>query len=337
MVTVLSPEERRLRAEEKAQKTKEIRNSLQKRSLSPKRTIATGALIVIICIAIVLVALIFTELAVTWNIFNWFTSIGLATLTTYSVYLRNFHQIDVGHKGVLLSFGERTQKSKDSKDRNMYNEGYIWTLPSPLQDLIIIDLREQNEKIDDKVIIAAGVNEAGEKEQAEMLVNSAIQWMVKDPFTFLDVGEDEVVDGLRTAVVNAIREVASNTPPLEFLQMKEELGDAVDQAAASQADRWGIEILNVNIPYIRFANPETAKAFEQAAIEARQKEAETIETDNLIKNAQALKRLGLNARDAVWAFQRERGKVTGKEVHFSGNKTSDFLAGFSLGTGKDEK
>jgi regulator of protease activity HflC (stomatin/prohibitin superfamily) len=334
---VVRPEDdegRRDKPETKTQRAQRIRRELNGISDSPQGTFYKGAVVTGIITGIAWVILGLADMFLEWNIFNFFTAMGSATLLVYYVFFKNIHQIEVGHKGVLLWFGEREKEGSSPKSRRLLNEGYLWTLPSPIEDVIVVDVQERTERIDDKVFFAIGSAENAtpngstdqETEQAEMLVNVAIQYMIKDPFKFLDTGESVITDGLHTVVVAATRIVSADLTPSKFMQMKEELGDEVDKTAEGQSDRWGIEILDVNTTYIRFANEETRLAYERSTIEARQKDAETIETDNVIFNVGRYLELGLSAKEAVWAFQRERGKVSASEVHFSGNEASGLVA-----------
>ncbi len=291
------------------QQAQDARNRIDAISVTPIFTIVVGTIFNLLLLLLWFWLLSYLKAL---NLF----SILILLVSGVSLYyfgIYGLNTIDVGFRGVPLILGKRVRPWSW-----LVNEGTTWLLPPPLMGIEIIDLREQTSAIEEFEFLVRRKDDP-EGQSANMLVSAGVQWMIFDPWRILSTGEAVVAEGFHLAIISSVRRVATTANPVEFLLMREKLGEEIIDGIGNQTARWGALTLNVNVPYITFANEDTRNAFERAATEAREREGEILERDFVIESINKIsKENGVTPEIAAYIFLTEREKMKQERIIIDG-------------------
>ena len=261
--------------------------------------------------------------------------LALTILTIILVGLAGLKErIKVAHKGVLLFLGKRVK-------RWLFDEGRHWT-PALIASLEEVDTR--------KIAKDISKAEAFTKENVRVSVDTTIQYIVKDPYTYLELGPQVVEKGLEDLTKQVLRLVTKQKTLDQALEMHQELNDilrsvltpgketgedvrkkyGITQEIDKSTAKWGIDVVDVFVAEVQ-PPEEVSKELEKVRKEIAHREAEEIETAHIINMLNKLQgeeieiseeksgvgggvkvkiKKPLTPEASALLFQTERGKVT---------------------------
>jgi|GEM_PF-2308095 len=310
-----------------------------------------NAFIWLVCNALV-VAIIWA-LAIFFFESSWFLLLLIGVATVPTLTTAGLINIPIQNAGVPLFFGKRQRKW-------LLDEGLGWILPSPVMGVEIVSMKEQTipipaseEEEEKKPLIIPAIrglpkSQHGEVTQLKqndlekikfvhMKARLAIRYSIVHPFQYLSQGANVVERGLGDLAIKTLRQKGSEMSDIELIRNKDTFETDIIKAmqeeptngakgAKSPLERWGVVVHNVFIPRIVHADKNIVDAYEAATQEEQQREAETIEQEFLAESIERLVNKGLNAEQALYAIQAERGKLQRREVIITsagGAPTSD--------------
>lgn len=174
-----------------------------------------------------------------WTIFlGWWVVNGLIT-------------VEIGHRGLLLLFGER--------QRIQIGEGLRW-IPLPFS-LKTQDVKLQIMPLDKLRVMTA--------DNVEVTVSATVTYYPDNLYEYLGVEMKDIKQGIDDARDQVIRVRVRQMNLETVLSSNEELGDQLlERLNEDDSDAWGIKITNVVIPQIA---PSDSKVAEDLALKTREK------------------------------------------------------------------
>lgn len=199
--------------------------------------------------------------------------------------MESYNVIPIAYEGVYLQFGKRT--SRYSK------EGWAFTIPF-IEKLEIVEVKEEVEAcIEDDEIVT------GDSVQMKAIVT--IGYRINDSQQSLQIDATTRENQLKNFVKSFLRKEASaydgkkENDWRQFLIASKSLEEALKKAfedekpkATMAIARWGIEILTIKITSIVTTDSQMMKTAQAPARERVEKEAEEIDTETLLQNANRL-------------------------------------------------
>lgn len=211
----------------------------------------------------------------------WMTFLGSLTL----LGMKSYNVIPIANEGVYLLFGKR--RPRYSK------EGWALTIPyfEKLVSVPVLDSVEECIK-DDEIVTGDSV---------QMKVAVTIGYRINDSQQSLQIEGPELIEQLESFVKSFLRKEASvydgknKNDWRQFLIASKSLEEALKKAfedekprATMAIARWGIEILTIKITSIVTTDPQMMKTAQAPAREKVEQEAEKIDTETLLGNANRL-------------------------------------------------
>lgn len=236
---------------------------------------------------------------------DWLLGVGILILQWIYFGYTGIGNVPIGFQGNVIVLGART--------RILFGEGWYWVF-RPFMRIESIEVREITLEISTRSEHAskAGVESSGiiTEDRVEMVVDASIQYRVCDARLFQSLGPSVVTNGLRDVVITSAGKVAEKTLAEAFMVNKKVVEQRARTNARKQANRWGVEIIKINIKRIAPLRANVQEANEQIVIEELQQQSEGRENRNLVARIEELKAVGLSVQDAQAASQTERGKLT---------------------------
>ncbi len=213
-----------------------------------------------------------------------------STLVCLIIYLfaESYNNIPVVHRGTYLRFGKRTDEYSD--------EGVAFTLPH-IERIMIREIKEEVEAcISDNEIITG--------DSVQMKVDCAVGFKIIDTKQSLEIDDATRDSQLKNFVKSFLRKQAKKYSGSgqasigdwrAFLNANQELENALrdefrnEEPRDSMAiKRWGIEIISIKITGIIATDSVMMKTAQAPARELVEREAEKIDTETLLVNANRL-------------------------------------------------
>lgn len=240
---------------------------------------------------------VITVVFVYFKLQGWY-GVGATMIATGYLGFGGIVSIPIGFNGVPLLFGRRLKFFT-------LPEGLSWVLPRPFMGYESVNMKEQTSNPGPTEVLTGKEG----KETVRVIADAAIQWKIVNPYKVLDVGINVIQEGMDSLIQQVIRSTLADKTPDEAIQIHEELKDHLETESTKKSDDWGVEIRNVFITQLTFAE-EVTKDYERVTREKKQLLAEKIEMKHLREEVEELKKMGLSPEKATEVFQTERGKVT---------------------------
>lgn len=277
----------------------ELYEKLEEISIYPIQSIVAG---LIFCSAIVIlgIALLMFDVSIYYGV--------ISTLFGLFFFVLNIVDIEIGWRGVPTILGKR-----NTPFSALFHEGKHW-LPRPFVDAEVIDMRERTNDIDGLDVIATGTVAAegseGAKTKVEVHFDPSIQWRIFDPWKVLSRGEEVISTGLIQVVRSSFREVAADQGDDDLMANKKQARIQAEHNADDRSDRWGVLVLDIPLAKVRPTQPAVMQAYERLTIESRERPAEAVEREHVIKSVLAMVgKLNITDSEALMAFDDARGKA----------------------------
>ncbi len=308
---------------------KEARQITARASFQPNETLLLGA---VVC---TLMSLLFWFLIFqNRDLFN----LVITFVVTFGILgYAGLRQIPTAQHGVITMFGRRIFEGNFLRgEKAILGDGTHWLFPF-ISDAIIVDTRERSIDIPDATMVVPDPNN-GQNGISVIFSGARVSIIVYNPFSIIETGGiDDVSKDIIKSVLEVIRDEANN-PEAEVSVGKKgpififsaDINLRIETKLRNEEDgeRWGITILSAKTPQIQFANPKTGEAFEKSYVESREKEAEEIQTQTLLKNVASIMAASGNQipYEKAWEISQRISKLYGNDIVITNNGGTDIAA-----------